>query len=95
MGNLARASKTTAATSTTQQRAERLDRAVEDIKQEWSTATRAITNVGHIVLDTCFGGDARALLDAGAQRNPVFAELSRRVDTLGLGLSKSMMSVNV
>jgi hypothetical protein len=71
----------------------RIDRAVEAIKQEWAQATRAINNVGRVVLDTCFGGDAHALLEAGANRNPVFVELARRVDTLGVGLSRYMLSV--
>jgi hypothetical protein len=74
-------------------REDRLDRAVEAIKEEWALATRAITAVGRIVLEVCFDGDAHALLDAGAQRNMVFAELARRVDTLGLGLSRYTLSV--
>lgn len=72
---------------------QRVAHAVEAIKQEWSLATRAITNVGQLVLDACFDGDAHALLESGAQRNAVYSELARRVDTLGVGLSKHMLSV--
>lgn len=76
-------------------REERMDKAVAAIKAQWNQATSAITSIGQVVLDTCFDGDAHRVLDGTVPAGPSFAELARRVDTLGIGLSRRMLSVSV
>lgn len=72
-----------------------LQDAVRSIQAEWQTATRALVRIGQVVLDTCFEGNARLLLEEGAARTVRYAELVRRVGALGIGLGEKTLNVGV
>jgi hypothetical protein len=63
------------------------------IESEWRIACGSLLKIGQLVIDSCYAGDPREALADARGRNGRFADISRKLNALGIGLGTERLSI--